>query len=89
LFAQVYGNAGWLNLCLDSTVAPHGDILWNDPALPISDVIDYVATAYSRFYTSDRLQRKRQTIRRAVGGNGGTDYRFRAAQAAGVRPANF
>ena len=35
-----------------------------------------------------KTHRKRQAVRR-VGGNGGTDYQFRAAQAAGVSSANF
>jgi len=41
-----------------------------------------------RFPSGALVSRKRQTIRR-VDGNFRTDYRVRAAQAAGVSPANF
>jgi radical SAM superfamily enzyme YgiQ (UPF0313 family) len=60
LFAQVFGPAqcvDWLKLCLDRNVAPLGDILWSSPELPLRRILAWVAEAYRRFYSSERLER--------------------------------
>jgi len=58
LFSEVYGaTSDWLDLCLDLAVAPNGDILWNDPKLPITDLVGYLVDAYRRFYTAERFGR--------------------------------
>jgi hypothetical protein len=58
LFSDVYGTAtNWLDLCLDPTLAPHGDILWTGSRLPMAELVALLADAYRRFYTTDRLTR--------------------------------
>jgi anaerobic magnesium-protoporphyrin IX monomethyl ester cyclase len=58
LFSDVYGaTSNWLELCLDPTLAPHGDILWNGPGLPMSGLVTLLTAAYHRFYTTERLSR--------------------------------
>ena len=58
LFSEVYGAASnWLDLCLDPTLAPNGDLLWTGPRLPMAELVGLLTDAYRRFYTTDRLSR--------------------------------
>ena len=58
LFKQRFGDVSeWLHLCLDPDLAPLGDILWSSDETPLAVILEAVRDAYSRFYTSKRLER--------------------------------
>lgn len=58
LFSDVYGaTSNWLELCLDTSIAPNGDILWSSPQLPMAELVNALKDAYRRFYTAERLGR--------------------------------
>jgi hypothetical protein len=64
LFSEVYGaTANWLDLCLNPKLAPNGDILWTEPQLPMSVLVDNLVDAYRRFYTTDRFSRLSAKLR--------------------------
>src|SRR5258708_1422999 len=59
LFAEIFGQSrtqDWLDLCLDPELAPHGDILWADPRLPIDLILACISDAYRSFYSESRLR---------------------------------
>lgn len=55
LYAEVYGDASWLELCLDPARAPLGDILYQSGQVPLDSLLRGVQTGYEQFYTEDRL----------------------------------
>jgi radical SAM superfamily enzyme YgiQ (UPF0313 family) len=58
LFSDIYGTgSSWLDLCLDSAIAPSGDILWTGAKLAMIELVGLIADAYRRFYTTDRFSR--------------------------------
>lgn len=57
LFAEVYPDGEWLQRCIDSELAPFGDILWRSDQLPLDRILQRVSAAYSQFYSEARLQR--------------------------------
>jgi len=60
LYDEVYGAErahDWLDMCLDSDVAPRGDILWQSRSQPLSAIIAVIAEGYHRFYDGLRLRR--------------------------------
>jgi radical SAM superfamily enzyme YgiQ (UPF0313 family) len=64
LFSDVYGTApNWLDLCLDPTIAPNGDILWAGPQMAMAELVGLLADAYRRFYTTGRLDRLKAKLR--------------------------
>jgi hypothetical protein len=58
LFQQLYPDIeDWLPLCLDSTLAPFGDILWRSVEVPLEEIAGSLHFAYESFYSDDRLER--------------------------------
>src|SRR6266496_888690 len=58
LFQQLYPETeNWLSLCLDSALAPFGDILWRSADVPIEEIARALHFAYESFYSDSRLER--------------------------------
>ncbi|HSH61828.1 MAG TPA: radical SAM protein [Acidimicrobiales bacterium] len=55
LYREVFGDASWLDLCLDRVRAPLGDILYESEQVPLSCLMRWVQTGYEAFYTASRL----------------------------------
>lgn len=46
----------WLKHCLDTELAPMGDILWRSAAVPLDRILETVQQGYKAFYTENRLR---------------------------------
>lgn len=60
LYTQEFGqytSGHWLDLCLNSEIAPLGDILWRSVDISIENILESVSKGYKQFYSHDRLQR--------------------------------
>jgi radical SAM superfamily enzyme YgiQ (UPF0313 family) len=57
LFKQLFPETeDWLPLCIDSALAPFGDILWRSEDVPIDEIVRALHFAYESFYSDKRLE---------------------------------